>query len=1479
MTFQSPASRGWFGDRSLVKRINLKFLLAFLAIMVGGIVGVVLLRRFQVSRNAGSLAKLAKIRLDEGKTAEAMAIYGRYLGLRPEDDEAYAEYAKLLLGRATAPDATRSDVARAYTTVEAAVRRNPENDDLRRQLLEFQLRIGRASDAREHIQVLRERVASGKLSTSVSAENGADDDPARKPLGPTDIQLLMAQSYLGAGDFEAATKVVAEMVGFDLGSKKFDPQGKVVGPTDAYIILAAILQEKMGDRDSATEVLKKLVDTHASDAQAWLAMSNWHRQLGDLDAAQADVAKALEIAPDDTNAIFVRFELALSEKDFATAETMANRAREKFPGDERAYRGLAVIALQQGDPAKAEQALLNGIEQLPNRASLLLMLADALLQQNKLEEVSQAIARIKELYGAASPAVGLLEGRTLVAERKWAEAKAKFEQVRPLVAGSPEMVRQVDLYLGQCYAQLDEYDSQLDVNRRILSDDPTSLAARAGTATALASAGKIEEALEEFESIALDLPSEQLASVPQIWYPLLQLRMQQQSRRPAADRDWSGIEALLDVLQQSPAVTSTQVALLRSDVLVRKGESEAARELLDSIATQEADPQVWAALATLSLRDEGPEAADAVLARVPATVANAANILVVRAQVAARRSVDTSKAELDEIENRATELDDDGAAAVFISLAGIALGRGDVESAERLWSEVARRKPRDIRASEALLELAFIEGDLEKALASAAKVTEAAGAGTPRARVAEAGVRIFEVRSSVIKRQAAGEDVSRPTAIEKAALDDARNLLIEAENDRPGWSQIQIQVAEIESLRGNVPAAIDRLKKAVALGPANPGTVRRLVALLYSTNRLEEAQEALASLGAEGQEGLERLSAEAELRAGRVDDAVAFAKRSVSKNSTNPDDLLWLGQLLARSGKQEQATDALRRATEVAPDRGEVWVALFSHQITMGKKPAAERTLAKAAELMPEPKRQLLLGQGYEMLGRIDDAEQAFRDAVRVAPDDLETNRGLASFFMRCGRLGPAQETLRTITASPDTSASALSEKAWARRSLAEIIAERGNFRDMQEAMALLRKNVDARGDITADDAALEIKLLANRQEPASWKQAIVVLTELQRKQPLSTGQRIMLAQLHEKVGQWEECRNQLVSIVAGPAAPPAYIAMLIEKLIDHGELSTARPWLTRLQKASPDSAITLALEAKIAIAQKDRKLAAEAARKLMPGGIVSATQPAQLNAVAKLMEQLGFPKAADKVFAQYADVAVEGVVARADFLGRQKRANEALDLLESRRDDIPLERMLTTAVQVVRCQDAPETFAPRLVPWFTKAKRVDPGSVVVQLLEAELLSLEGRPQDAEKVYRSLLAKGDLGTLQSAIVSNNLAFHLAKPETVGEAEKLIEQAIAELGPLPDLLDTRGMVRLAAGRNAEAVADLQEATLQPTDVKYLHLAWAQLRSGDEAGARSTLEAGRRRGLTKLKLAPDERQRLGELETALGMQEPVAPEPQG
>ena len=1469
-----------------MKRINLRFLLILIAVVVAGTAGIFFLRRFQVSRNAGNLATQAKARLKEGKTAEAIMLYSRYIGLRPEDSDAYAEYARLMLARAEAPDATRNDMARAYNSLEAAVRRNPDDDDLRRRLAEFQLRIGRAGDAREHLAVLRERFESGQLKETVREEPAADDDDQanepRRPLDGDQIQLMTAQSFMGAGDFEEAGKLVAEMVGFDLEKRVFDPAVKnSSGATEAYIILAAILEDKLGDQKASSKVLEQLIAVQSKDVQAWLARSSWHRQHGNLDAAEADILAALELDPDSVNAVFAGYELALARKDFDEAWNLATKGRELAPGDERAYRGLAAVALQRGDLQAAEQVLLDGIELLPGKASLLLMLADALLQQNKLEQVDQSIARIKELYGDASPAVGLLEARLLVARRKWAEAKSRLETVRPLVLGSPELVRQVDLYLAQCHAQLDEPDAQLEVNRRVLSEDPASLAARAGAAAALATAGKTDDALAEFERIASAIPAERLASVPQVWYPLLQLRIQQQAKRPAPDRDWSGIDGLLDTLQQSPDMTATQLTLLRADVLVRKGEVDSARDMLEEEAGNDGGPQVWSALATLVLRKAGVEDATAVLERTPAAIAASAPLLTVRAQVAGARKDEGAKEAIAAVEKLTADLSDEEAANVLTTIASVYLSRGDVESADRVWRTVAKRQPDDIRAREAILELALNQDDLDKARAAAADVATAAGGSSARSRVAEAGVKIFEVRQSQAKRQKEGDDGSELTPDENRTLNEARNLLIEAENDRPGWSQIQTLYAETDSLKGDALAAIERLKRAVSMGSANPAIVRRLVALLYTANQLDEAQQYLESMGEEGLLGSDRLTAEMKLRAGKFDEAVTIAERTVPRDSTNPEDLLWLGQVLDRAGKAERASEVLLRATEVAPQRSDIWLALFSHQVNAGKKPSAERTLEKAVELMPEPQRQLSKAQGYEMLGRNEEAEQAFREAVAVAPNNLETSRGLAAFLFRSGRLQPARETLRAIIDSPDTSAAAESTKAWGRRLLAELIAERGSFREMGQAMDLLRQNVDDKGEIPIDDSLLQVKLLTNRPEPASWKEAIKVFEELARKQRLAMGQRIMLAQLREKVGRWDECRNDLIAVVAAPNVPPAYVAMLVEKMIDHGEVAAARPWLTRLQKMSPDTAITIALEAKLAIAENDRKLAADAARKLMPGGVISGSEPEQLNAVAKLMEQLGFPKAADKVFTQFAELSADGVIARAEFLGRQKRSQEAFDILEARWNELPLERLLTTAVQVVRVQDTPADVAPRIEPWFTKAKRLDPGSIVIQLLEAEFLALEGRAGEAETIYRDMLANGELDAMQKAIVSNNLAFHLAKSETAPEAKKLIEAAIEELGPLPDLLDTRGMIRLAAGENREAVTDFEEAVLQPTDVKFLHLAWAQLQTGDQAAARTSLESGRRRGLAMSRLSPEDRERLGKLEDALGMKmsPPPAAEPQG
>ena len=142
-----------------------------------------------------------------------------------------------------------------------------------------------------------------------------------------------------------------------------------------------------------------------------------------------------------------------------------------------------------------------------------------------------------------------------------------------------------------------------------------------------------------------------------------------------------------------------------------------------------------------------------------------------------------------------------------------------------------------------------------------------------------------------------------------------------------------------------------------------------------------------------------------------------------------------------------------------------------------------------------------------------------------------------------------------------------------------------------------------------------------------------------------------------------------------------------------------------------------------------------------------------------------------------------------------------------------------------------------------------------------------GSHDEVVKIYRDLLAREDISPHHAAVVANNLAFQLAEPETAEEAGKLVEDALAELGPHPDVLDTRGTVMLAAGRPQEAVADLEEAVLAPTAAKYLHLASALARQQQRDKARSALAKAKEIGFTPGQLAEGDRRRLTQLDEIL------------
>jgi len=1451
-----------------VKRVNVRLLIAFVAIAAIIAVSIGVIHWVQVSRNAGGLAKLARSKLAAGKNAEALDLFARYLAYRPNDASAQAEFARLVIELAERPSATKEQRGYAYNVVESAVRKNPDNQKLRKQLAEWMLRYRRFGDAITELTILGDQMAAAPPT-----EGDADS------VDPESIELLKSRALAGNGEYQKSAATAAAIIGFDLATQSFGPkperQASAAVVRDASIVLATILDDKLKDSASAATVLEHLVVTNADDAQAWLALARWHQSRGQLANSAADIRKASELAPDDPDVLFADLELSIAEQRYTAAEQLAAKARELFPTDERGFRGVAAVALRQQNTEKAVATLRAGLVDTPGQPSLLLMLADVLLQANRLEEAEETINTFVSLQGSMSPAVGLLEARLLIAQKRWLQAKQKLDSVRPLVAESEQLTRQVDLSLGQCHEMLGQFDEQLAANQRVLSEDQGSLAARVGVASALAASGKPDAALKELEEVAGSFTGDQLPKVPQVWNPLLQLRIAAQMKRPPAEREWTAIDQLIATLEQSPAINDAQLALLRADLQVRKGESQAASDILQrQVEADPSNPQLLAALAILTLRTQGLAAANAWLDRAPAAIADDPLLLLVRAQMASRAPPEEAAAALQNLQEKAASLPAEQSARLLSVIASIYRGIGESAEAERAWQAALKKRPDDLSVRAALFEMACEEGEVDKAQVAAGEISRLAGPTSPQGRVAAAAALVLNVRVQQAKK-AAGND-ARQNGTEKTPLSDAeneqlvaaKNLLIEAENDRPGWAQIQQLFAEIAGLQGDVPTAIERLQQAMRLGPANPTVIRQLVSLLYLSNRLEEAQQALDLVGPDGLGGMERLSAELDMKSGQFDNAVALAERSLAgKQQHSAGDLLWFGQLLARAGKTDRAAEVLQQAVEADPSQPSVWMALFSSQLAAGQNRSAEQTLAKGGEAIAAPQGQMFLAQGYELLGRINDAEQSLREAVAAAPDSPAAARSLAGFLVRRGRLGAACESLEAIIAATGSDPARSQTRQWARRTLADIRAQSGNYRDAELAVALLNENTDDKGRLPAEDLAIQEAILAARPEPDSWRRALNILDTIASMQPLSTAQRIQKAQLLEKLGRWNESRDELLSIASAPNTPPAFQALLIESLLRHKELGAARIWLNTLADRLPDAPVVSMLQAKLSLADNDRAAAVAAARKLMPD---DNPKPEFFLPLSGLLEELGFSAAADKVFSQFAAASNDGVIARAGFLGRAQRTDEALDLLDDSWDKIPLENLLRTAVSVLGSQGGSASSAQkdRVAAWFEKARRLDPASPSLAMVYADFVGLTSNHDEAVAIYRELLARTDLSSRQTAVVANNLAFHLAEPTTAAEAEKLVAMAIAELGPHPDVLDTRGIVLLAAGKGRESIADLKEAVLVPSATKYLHLASALASEQQLEAAREAFAEAKKLGFAAERLSSSDRQRLKDLETILG-----------
>ena len=301
------------------------------------------------------------------------------------------------------------------------------------------------------------------------------------------------------------------------------------------------------------------------------------------------------------------------------------------------------------------------------------------------------------------------------------------------------------------------------------------------------------------------------------------------------------------------------------------------------------------------------------------------------------------------------------------------------------------------------------------------------------------------------------------------------------------------------------------------------------------------------------------------------------------------------------------------------------------------------------------------------------------------------------------------------------------------------------------------------------------------------------------------------------------------------------YLRMLLKRE-DYGE---AERVLRRLQKIDPRSTSTLELTARVLAEKGDVQRATLVIRELLPRSLADidkderARRLAAIERVGLLLTDLGILDDAEKVYRQLYKLSPSTGLSLAEFLGTHREAEEAFAILKKIRDalinaSMPRSAVIEKGLRVIarRGTEIDPSFAKTVGEWLDAELRENPGSIGLMVFKARYYEITEKYQEARDTYLGLLERPGLSGVHRAVVLNNLAFLLASvdlaPGDADRAEELVEEAIGILGPTTDILDTRGLVRLAQGRVDEAISDFElSVTDKPSAEKYFHLVEAYL----------------------------------------------------
>jgi tetratricopeptide (TPR) repeat protein len=589
---------------------------------------------------------------------------------------------------------------------------------------------------------------------------------------------------------------------------------------------------------------------------------------------------------------------------------------------------------------------------------------------------------------------------------------------------------------------------------------------------------------------------------------------------------------------------------------------------------------------------------------------------------------------------------------------------------------------------------------------------------------------------------------------------------------------------------------------------------------LYS-GRVEEAREEAAYVIEKDPKNLDGLAifAGTATTEGEVDGAMRRLQSVQADHEGQAKFHLTMGSLHLRKRDIAAAEASFQEAARVEPDSSDAHLALGTFYLAKREPARAKEEFDLAAEKAPvRSGTQIRVVDFYRLLGQPEEGDRRLDELVKEAPDFYPAWRRIAEYAFADRDYDRAQQALNHLLESSNSDPETI-------RMLGEVHLAKGE----------------------------------TEQAQAKFRESIGIFQDYSRRRPEQASIHFRLAQLHVRVGEIEQAKSRLATVIELAPNSPSAVLVLSELQINTGEAVKAVVPLEDLVKRQP-SALAFDLLGRAYMQEKKFPQATTAFANFVRLAPKDARARHQLGgslaAEGRVRESVQVLEAALELDPKY----VEPLALLASIEARQQRLGAALKRVQDQLAKIDatgqhhfLLGQLYAASNQMDFAEAAYKQAVELDPnlnaaygqlaqIYVQSNRTDealvqldkglernPKNVSVMMIKGMLQHQKGAVEDAQLTYEGLLGVNP----NFAPAANNLAYILQGKGDLERALQLAELARKEAPANPDIADTLGWILYQRGTLDRALGLLKEAAAgRPENPEILfHLGMAHHKLGE------------------------------------------------